>query len=251
MTELEAYAALRDGITGIEVRGHTTPRSDVGHLTENHSQPGPYERIWKSDRLIPVDVKSELLAAVAALESVPDSQKDWHPRSDDKVLNLVHPSLYPIVYGRSVSMTGELIEPREDNRVDSKFMSQSFQWLPSDFSVAENGAVSLESPYINNVHPDDHAALQEVITKILERSVPMFEWVLSDLERQKQLRSRIDLKGHGYPQCVWGEKVSSPRQIAVELHQLTQELIGRTVLLRRGMERCETGGPSSSQRTQA
>ena len=106
MTELQAYATLRDDNSGIEVRGHTTPRSG-GALIVNHTQPGPYERIWRSDCLIPTDTRSELLAAVATLESVPDSQKDWHPRVDDKVLDLVHPSLYPVVYGRSVLMTGE------------------------------------------------------------------------------------------------------------------------------------------------
>lgn len=120
MTELEAYAALRDDITGIEVRGHTTPRSG-GALIVNHTQPGPYERIWRSDCLIPADIKLELLAAVASLESVPGSQKDWHPTSNGKVLDLVHPSLYPVVYGRSISMTGELLKPREDNTVDPRF----------------------------------------------------------------------------------------------------------------------------------
>lgn len=173
------------------------------------AQPGPYERIWRSDRLIPADIKLELLAAVAPLESVPDSQKDWHPRSDGKVLDLVHPSLYPVVYGRTVSTNGEPLEALEDDAVDPRFMSDEFQWLPSDFYVANNGNVSLESPYINNIHPNDHEALQKVIPKVLEHAVPMFEWVLSDLERPKQLPSRIDLQGSNNPQCVWGMQVGS------------------------------------------
>ncbi|KAI0717938.1 hypothetical protein C8Q72DRAFT_902417 [Fomitopsis betulina] len=183
MTELEAYAVLRDEDTGIE--------------------PGPYERTWKSDKLIPANLKSELLAAIAPLESVPDLEKDWHPNSDGKVLDLVHPSLYPIVYGRTVSTSGEILESREDDKVDSQFMSEQFQWLPSDFHIAQNGTVSLASPYINNIHHEDHAALEKVIIKLFERAVPMFEWVLSDLGRKKQLPTRIDLKGKIYPDCVW------------------------------------------------
>lgn len=38
---------------------------------------------------------------VSKLENVPDSQKDWHPGSDKQVLDLVHPSLYCLVYGVS------------------------------------------------------------------------------------------------------------------------------------------------------
>jgi hypothetical protein len=53
------------------------------------------------------------------------------------------------------------------------YVSQKFQWLPSDFTVAEDGAVTLASPYINNVHPQKHAALESVIPKLLERAVPV------------------------------------------------------------------------------
>lgn len=120
-------------------------------------------------------------------------------------MDLVHPSLYPVVYGRTESTSGEILEPREDGLIDPQFTSERFQWLPSDFRVAEDGSVSLASPYINNVHPKDQAELEKVIPKLLERVVPMFEWVLSDLRvgRKKQLPTRIDLKGETYPACVW------------------------------------------------
>ncbi|KAJ7929028.1 hypothetical protein B0H13DRAFT_1703624, partial [Mycena leptocephala] len=37
---------------------------------------------------------------VSALENVPEAEKDWHPGLDGQVLDLVHSSLYCIVYGR-------------------------------------------------------------------------------------------------------------------------------------------------------
>ena len=64
-----------------------------------------------------------------------------------------------------------------------KFISKRFQWLPSDFTVSDTGKVSLSSPYINNVHPVHHADLCTVISEVLERAIPMFERVLSDLRR--------------------------------------------------------------------
>jgi hypothetical protein len=47
-------------------------------------------------------MKESLKAACLPLEKdVSDSHKDWHPGSDDMVLDLVHPSLFPLIYGRS------------------------------------------------------------------------------------------------------------------------------------------------------
>ncbi|KAF5702478.1 hypothetical protein FMUND_13478 [Fusarium mundagurra] len=51
--------------------------------------------------LLPDEFMQRLRAAAALLEDVPGSQRDWHPGSDDKVLNLVHLPLWPLVFGRS------------------------------------------------------------------------------------------------------------------------------------------------------
>ena len=122
------------------------------------------------------------------LEAVPDPEKDWHPGSDDLVLNLVNPSLYPIVYGRTMgkvsgSDTTTILEPPKLEDANPQFVSRRFQWLPSDFSVDDNGKVTLTSPYINNIHPTRHEELHSVIPEILQRALPMFERVLSDLLR--------------------------------------------------------------------
>ncbi|KAG8729358.1 hypothetical protein FRC12_021032 [Ceratobasidium sp. 428] len=81
--ELDGYAKLRDEETGAEV--------------------ACYDRIWQSDKLVPAALKAKIVEGVAKLEDVPDSEKDWHPHSNDVVLDLVHPSLYPIVYGRTLA----------------------------------------------------------------------------------------------------------------------------------------------------
>ncbi|GLB44157.1 putative protein of unknown function (DUF4246) [Lyophyllum shimeji] len=51
------------------------------------------------DLAIPKSVKEALQIAAARLEQVPEKAKDWHPESDEKVLDPVHPSLFPLVYG--------------------------------------------------------------------------------------------------------------------------------------------------------
>jgi hypothetical protein len=57
--------------------------------------------VYKSDSAIPPSLKHALQGAVRPLEDVPEHQKDWHPGSHGQVLDLVHPSLFPLVYGES------------------------------------------------------------------------------------------------------------------------------------------------------
>src|SRR6202012_2409733 len=55
--------------------------------------------VAKADNLIPADLRSALKKQVQPLLDA--NPKDWHPNSNEQVLNLVHPSLYPLVYGRT------------------------------------------------------------------------------------------------------------------------------------------------------
>jgi hypothetical protein len=58
-------------------------------------------QVVKSDSIIPSSLKNELRASAALLENVPEARKDWHPGSNGMVLDLVHPSLFPVIYGRT------------------------------------------------------------------------------------------------------------------------------------------------------
>jgi len=151
---------------------------------------------------------------VVPLETVPDSERDWHPGSGDLVRNLIDPSLYPIVYGRTMgkalgSGTVTILEPPELDDDDPRFISKRFQWIPSDFSVSGDGKVTLTSPYINNIHPTRHKELYSVISGILERALPMFERVLSDLVRPL-LPMRIARPDGGLGgSCIWEDEPSN------------------------------------------
>jgi len=139
---------------------------------------------------------------VAPLEAVPDSERDWHPGSNGFVLNLVHPALYPIVYGRTVgqlpgSDSVTMLVPPEIEGADPEFVSRRFQFLPSDFSVDGDGKVTLVSPYINNIHPTHHKELHSVIPEILQHALPMFGRVLSNLLRPllpRRVTTSVDYK---------------------------------------------------------
>ena len=160
------------------------------------------------------------------LEAVPDSEKDWHPGSDGLVLNLVHPALYPIVYGRTMgklpgSGVATTLRPSEIKGADPKFVSKRFQFLPSDFAVDGDGKVTLSSPYINNIHPTHHKELYSVIPEILQHAIPMFERVLSDLLRPL-LPMRVQASSsYGPPRTV---SVGCHRKYSDDLKKVDSQL---------------------------
>ncbi|KAJ7236255.1 hypothetical protein B0H12DRAFT_1238523 [Mycena haematopus] len=215
MDELEGYAALRDPKTGIEW--------------------GPYERIFLSDALVPEDVTMAMKLAVKPLEDVPDERKDWHPGSDGRVLDLVHPSMFPLIFDESWG-TGDdgSIGPFESPDADelgvgTMFVSLRFQWLPSDFEVSEDGTVKLVSPYINNIYPKDHDTLVPVIERIMESALPLWDRVLSSL-RGDPVPARVantnepegdSSEEEGGISCIWtnGEPYAEDTEDEAQINQ--------------------------------
>lgn len=113
--------------------------------------------VVKSDTAVLLSVKESLQEAARILENVPGNLKDYHPGSKDQVLDLVHPSLFPLVYGRTRVLEDRLIgledavsncgngltlPPRseEEGRYGFSY-SRVFQWLPCEVKVSgEAGA---------------------------------------------------------------------------------------------------------------
>lgn len=157
--------------------------------------------VIKSDSLMTDEMAAALKAAVAPLEKVEESLKDWHPGSDNQVLDLVHPSLCPLVYGLSRVVPEKRIPlsdcleycgsgvtvpvpevpevPRTswdtENYLDSHALSRRFQWLPCDVELS--GDKPRIDSYINNLHPVEHKALYPVIEQFIEKSLPAWDLV--------------------------------------------------------------------------
>ena len=158
----------------------------------------------KADGLIDDDLRDELLAGVKPVLDVKESAKDWHPNSNDQVLNLVHPSLFPLVYdrthvlqeglvgmsdcvescGKGVMAPQPTIEPPtrpyshgiDEKRVDH--FSTRFQWLPAEVKFKGEGLGVEFTSYINNLHPKRHAGLYSTISKVMSKAIPMWNEVL-------------------------------------------------------------------------
>ncbi|KAJ3502518.1 hypothetical protein NMY22_g18557 [Coprinellus aureogranulatus] len=153
--------------------------------------------VYKSDSAISEEVKAALQEAVRPLEDVQDHQKDWHPGSDGKVLDLVHPSLFPLIYGvsrilpigaRATTLDdciercgeGEVI-PALQHRPSPQY-SPKFQWLPCEVDISGDKARILT--YINNLHPEHHRKLYGVIEDVITAAIPLWELTLVPLKNQ-------------------------------------------------------------------
>ncbi|KAL8871122.1 MAG: hypothetical protein Q9174_002983 [Haloplaca sp. 1 TL-2023] len=148
---------------------------------------------WQSDTLVGEDLRYALEEAVKPLEDVPEIEKDWHPGSNGQVLDLVHPSIYPLVYGQSRILDGETCKsddctswigkgtildfPEAETELRDEW-SIEYQWLPAEFDAPPNADVTAVS-YINNLHPRHHSNLYSIISQVVAKSIPLWDRVLS------------------------------------------------------------------------
>ncbi|GJP40578.1 hypothetical protein CLOM_g242 [Closterium sp. NIES-68] len=177
----------------------------------------------------PPDVLQPFLEGMHRLESVPEDQIDYHPGSSKQVVDLVHPSLHCLVYGRTrvitepdyttldvlpwdrlVSELGSVPEAgqlagsggeqgegsqtrRRRRRVEDEFLSDRFQWLPAEIDVSADGQSAKFRSYINNLHPLEFTETYQSLEKIFATAfVPLFNRVLTESANPRPLRITAD-----------------------------------------------------------
>lgn len=172
--------------------------------------------IVKSDSAVAESVRLALKEAVQPLEDAPE--KDYHPGSDEKVLDLVHPSLFPVVYGRTRILRNEIINldnffsniersevlpvPQCQNAAPErarrpiwrrshieKPYSEKFQWLPCDVELTGESGCKITS-YINNLHPIKYKTMYPIIEDIIARAIPLWNLTLTPLDRKLRYQAR-------------------------------------------------------------
>lgn len=160
--------------------------------------------IAKSDSIVPAELHDALRDAFARLKADNSSNPDWHPRTGEKVQDLVHPSMYPLVYGRSLFIPEEVVGvedaidkwagkgeviPRRPEwgeegegknmrravlRVPNFYWSTTYQWLPANLKFTDDGGVRFTS-YINNLHPNKYQDIYRTIEELIKVALPMWD----------------------------------------------------------------------------
>lgn len=172
--------------------------------------------IVKADEAyIKENVREELKEAVQSLLGTNDVEKDWHPGSERVVLNLVHPSLYPFVYGLTHVLTDTTVglndyftslgqkaitlsanaddiddQGLRANTLGSQIFSNRnrwstrFQWLPCEVSfIKDKGDDVRITSYINNLHPNKHRAMYKAIEKVISKSIQPWNEILGKYQQ--------------------------------------------------------------------
>lgn len=163
-------------------------------LKEGPIEIGPVDGTWQADQLIDEPLLTAFKESVfELLENVDESKRDYHPGSNDLVVDLVHPSLFCFVRGVSKITDETGIDAdtiRELSKSGDDAGCSNYRWLPSDISCNENGVVSFDS-YINNLPPEKNAALYSLIGRILSKFLPIFSRVLRDVAHPRPHRILI------------------------------------------------------------
>jgi len=145
-------------------------------------QPNP-DGVAFADGLVDEALVTRLRADVNRLIEL--EPVDYHPGSGTKVRDLVHPSLYPYIEGRSKTLKPvPTAEAPSQDRFGRPFESSRYQWLPTPFHVADNGAVSISS-YINNLDRTRHAATYDDLAALFATALPLIESVVGYVETTK------------------------------------------------------------------
>lgn len=132
-------------------------------------------------KTIPKNIKNSLLNSIINFAN--KSVIDYHPGSDNKVRDVVHPSLYPLL--KNIKKSDKITDYWDRHYEESKY-----QWLPSEFSIDKDGKCKIES-YINNL-PVNENEIYNNIERLFECVLPEFENIWSYINCIKLYTSNRD-----------------------------------------------------------
>ncbi|RXW19960.1 hypothetical protein EST38_g5893 [Candolleomyces aberdarensis] len=208
-------------ISELQSRAKGHPKSPNGAIRVYNGD------VYKSDTAVSEETKLALQKAVRVLEDIPAAQKDLHPGSDGKVVDLVHPSLFPLIYGTSkilpigasiatledcIKRCGEgevLPDPKTEipnlDVDDEDARSAKFQWLPCEADISGDKPKILT--YINNLHPQHHKELYGLMEDLIQASIPLWNLTLIRSDDLFVTPPRV-----WYDECVWIGDTRVPKQ---------------------------------------
>jgi predicted DNA-binding WGR domain protein len=102
---------------------------------------------------------------------------DYHPGSNGKIIDIVHPSVYPLIHKSPPHYKGK------EDYWGRPYESSKFQWLPSEFEIDNKGKCKIKS-YINNL-PLTQTNLYRKIEELFEFILPQFEDIWTQINKTK------------------------------------------------------------------
>ena len=153
---------------------------------------GPDNRIVFSDVAIDKKTAKSLVSAVTEFEKV--TPKNYHPGSNNLVVDLVHPSLFHLQYGRTKIFrdgTLSIVEEIKNFKNGAFPSGGNFQWLPAELSLDNESKKFSFTSYINNLHPLKHPELYSIIAEVFNQAVPGLNFSLARYVSEHYVRVPI------------------------------------------------------------
>ena len=170
------------------------------------------EGVAYADDLVPSGLVQTLRESVTRLMATEPA--DFHPGSGTKVRDLVHPSLFPYIEGKSRISPSipRPVDPKVD-RFGRDFERSRYQWLPTPFRVNQDGSVQVQE-YINNLDNGEYPDLYVDLGRLFALALPLFESVLEFVDETVFFVSGSESIVRGAPLAAsWSRYLPAPRPL--------------------------------------
>lgn len=157
-----------------------------------------------------VSIQTELLGQIKTFAE--NSRVDYHPGSNNKVRDIVHPSVYPYVKGKKS-------KPKKVDFFKRPYESSKYQWLPSEFKINSAGKYEIAS-YINNL-PISEKPLYGLVEKLFDQVLPEFVKAYSYAKTVKIFNEKENLCGSEQIQLEKHQLNHSKLQVITKIVQVT------------------------------
>ncbi|KAL2170590.1 hypothetical protein VTG60DRAFT_4603 [Thermothelomyces hinnuleus] len=146
----------------------------------------------KADGLVSSEIQQGLKRAFEKLIADQGAEPDWHPGSNDMILDLLvgvadavdrwagkGEPLQPLLDDDEAELEDdEKIRRTRGHNIRREYWSEKYQWLPANLAFRDDGTVRFTS-YINNLHPNKHPEIYRLIEQLVDTAIPVWERVLS------------------------------------------------------------------------
>lgn len=150
----------------------------VREMWERHQTEDVPDGVAWDDGAVSRELRDRLQGHVERL--LAEGPVDYHPGTAEHVRDLVHPSLFPFVKGRTELRPGATAppEPRPSERDfwGRPYERSMYQWLPTPFAVDRSGGVKILS-YINNLDRNVYPEIYDDLAELFGAMLPRFESV--------------------------------------------------------------------------
>ncbi|OXA54239.1 uncharacterized protein LOC110849981 [Folsomia candida] len=191
-------------------------------LMDGKMYPGPLDGSWVADDLVDVALTQRLVEQGAEVEEIAIKENNWHPGSENRIINVISPYMYCYLAERAGHVLKEpfIPKPQKDiydynhllhfhsDKADNYAASINvrieiaaqipadmtwpvrewdpyYQMLPADVSIDSDGTSHFTS-YVNGLNPAEHGELYATLEQVLTKMIPLFEKTLTEIRVQRR-----------------------------------------------------------------